>query len=459
MRFIAGGDWKPLPGTLIDWVPSEATQIASQQAPPHPTPPSFLQRDHINAVLAQRAEGRVHRGYTCSALRVDGDLDTDQMTAAITDFLRAHEGLRSSFRVVDSQVVRYVVAADAIEMEPHEVGAATPSEHLDHRLPVDAVFDAFPGCAFGVVTRPGSFDLYYGVDHAFGDGSSQVLGLLELLARYRNEQSHPLVAATPASHLDYIADEYGRAGSVSGESPSVLRWREVLAAAGGTIPPFPLPLGADDAPQPVTIHTEELVDAPTTERLAELASTHDTSLVSVVYSGLAIAQRALNGDDWYATATVLSTRGSGAHRTSQGWYCNFAPIGFPVVGDELSEVINASAAAVAASKAAAQDPVHACLAVLIGEGTLDPSAAQSPQMVNYLDFRWFPTPAGAHDLVVFTGEGRTRNASLWISRDIDGLRIATQRPDNPVAAESVSRFFTAVRQALTAGVPATSGVN
>lgn len=462
MRLGSAQQWNPRPGRIVQWEPAERTIIAAERAAPHPVGPSFLQRDHIFSSLAHRAAGREHRGFTCSTMHVRTELDESRMTAALTDFLNAHEGLRSSFRVDGTTITRYVVDPGDIELCSSVSEESDPHTHLAQRLPVTAVFDALPGCAFGAVTRRGSFDLYYAIDHAYGDGASQVLGLLEILARYRGEHDHPLVATDHGSYLDYVADEYIRAAQVDETSPGVVEWRRVLSRSGGVIPAFPLSLGlsSDESgpvPQDVVIHDAELADATATESLSALAKEHRTSISAVIYAALGVAQRRLSGSDWYATASVVSTRGQREHSRSQGWYCNFAPVGFEVAGDDFGAVIDAAADALARAKSAADDPVHASLGVLLAEGAIDPSVVTSPQMVTYLDFRWFPTPSQASDLLVFTGEGRTRNASVWIGRNADGLRIGTQRPDNLTAAESVSRYFATVRGVLAEALAGSGG--
>lgn len=65
----------------------------------------------------------------------------------------------------------------------------------------------------------------------------------------------------------------------------------------------------------------------------------------------------------------------------------------------------------------------------------------NPQMVSYLDFRWFPAADRLREALIFTGEGVTDHASIWISRTDDGLFAATQRPDNPIAEASVAKYF------------------
>ncbi|RPA57452.1 acyltransferase [Gordonia oryzae] len=459
MRLGAAREWTPAAGDVVCWTPSERSLTAAAAAPPHPVGPSFLQQDHISSTLRHREAGREHRGFTCSVVTVHEDLDAQRMARALTDFVRAHEGLRSSFRLDGSAVSRYVVDVTDVDFTASVLGAINPLEHLAQRLPTAAVFDSWPGCAFGAVARPGSFDLYYGVDHAYGDGASQILGIAEILARYRGSLDNPLVIDVHDSFLEHVGAESARAAQISPQSPGVTEWRWVLGRSGGTIPACPLPLGLDSGaggviPQPVYIHSDDLADSATTARLAALASAHHTSMAAVIYAALGLAQRALNGAEWYATATVVSTRRADEYAGSQGWFCNFAPLGFEVTGDALVEVLDDAAAALARSRTAADDPVHAALSVLLAEGSIDPAVVASPQMVTYLDLRWFPAPPATSDLLVFTGEGRTGNASLWITRDVDGLRIATQRPDNPVAADSVRRWFHTLRTILAAAVAA-----
>lgn len=458
MKVIAVADWHPAPGTIIEWTPTPATVAAAASAPRHPVGPSFLQRDHISAVAAARAAGRTHRAYTCAAVTVGGPLDIDAMNSALTEFIRAHEGLRCTFRVdptVPGDIARHVVPASAIVLKGRQASDASSdiSAHLDLRLPDTAVFDAFPGVTFGAVARADSFDLYFAMDHAFGDGSSQILGLAEIISRYRNPVSGWLAAgaegsAEHGSHVEHTAAEFGRAGALTVSSPAVENWRDALGRTGGSIPAFPLPLGIDDDPQPVAIQCEPLVDAARADVLSEHARTVGTSLAAVVYAGLALTEREVAGREVYSTATVLATR-SAQHVLSQGWYCNFAPIAFPIDGTTLDDVLPSAAASLARAKELSADPVHGALGVLIGAGELDPSVVASPQMVTFIDFRWFPLQEELRDAVLFTGEGRTRNASVWITRDHDGLRINTQRPDNAVASASVTRYFATLRGILT----------
>lgn len=467
MRLAAAAQWRPAPGIIVEWLPTDATRDAATAAPPHPVGPSFLQRDHINAVVAGRAMGREHRGYTCGCITVAEDLDVDRMTGAISAVVHAHKGLRSTFTESAGQITRRLIPAADFAVYPAYDNAVEPDPRaaILARLPKRAVFDAVPGVAFGAITRNGSFDLYYAMDHAFGDGSSQVLGIVEILSRYQGATDGDIFGdAEPGSHIEYTAAEYERAAAMTAESPAVAAWREALAIAGRRLPAFPLPLGlpADnsEATVPVYVQCEQLLDAETTTALAELAKRSGAKFTAILYAGLALTEKLLAGRHAYATATVLSTRGLSTgegqghkpHTMSQGWYCNFAPISFAIDGDSIESILPAAAAAVEQAKGITTDPVHGALAALMAEDAVDPTALGSPQMVNFLDFRWFPELTNTSELLVFTGQGRTRNASIWLTRSADGLRINSQRPDNAVAAASVTRYFQTLRDVLSSAV-------
>lgn len=446
MRIAAAREWSPEPGTVIDWQPTTATREAARNAPAHPVGPSFLQRDHIVGVLAQRAEGRPHRAFTCVTVPVAETLDVPRMTAALTGFLREHTGWRSTFRIVDGDVQRAVVPAEAIDLKPVVAPAGVePTRHLAERLPEVAVFDAFPAVGFGAVAREGSFDFYFGIDHAFGDASSQAIGLAEILDRYHGTAAGPR-PVPGADHLAHTAGEYVRAAELTRADESVRRWSSILG--GAALPGFPLALGiVGGEPQRVYIDQQPIVDAAGAERLSCWARSAGVGFSAVVFAALGVVERRLAGRERYRTATVLSTR-RGDHLAAQGWYINFLPIDFVVSSTRLVDVVGGAAQAVHVAREMALDPAHGALGVLIASGELDPSIIGNPQMVSYLDFRWFPAAAALRDALLFTGEGVTDHASIWISRTDEGLFAATQRPDNDIAEESVAVYFQMLREVL-----------
>lgn len=83
------------------------------------------------------------------------------------------------------------------------------------------------------------------------------------------------------------------------------------------------------------------------------------------------------------------------------------------------------------------------MTAMVAAGASPEAVVTAPNMLSYIDFRWFPGCGDdAYDRgVIFTGEGRTGNASLWINRDHDSVYLGSQTPDTPFAQYQVRRYF------------------
>ncbi|MEL4155482.1 acyltransferase [Corynebacterium bovis] len=471
MRIIESSDWQP-EGRVVAWAAAPAMTAAVEAAPDDPTPPSFLQRDHILSCAAARAAGGTHRAYTASIATVNAPLDTARMTAVVDAFIASHEGLRSVFSTDGESVRRRTLGPDDVAMAPTvifdpagdaagdaggdaggdatgtagDAAPATAAEAIDALLPRHAVFDHVPGCALVAVDRGDSFELLYALDHAFGDGISQVTGILELLARYAGADVPPLTDDEHPGFLGYVREEYARAAAVTDDSPGVRLWGELFDRVGGT-PQFPLDTGiVDGEPQWVggLFCDPAPADLDQVAALRRLAAQRGVSFSTVVYALMALAERRTAGTSEYATVVVSATRGE-RYPVSQGWFCNFSPLFFEMTGDTVEDILDAVSAAQHRMKEALPDPVHACVGRLIEQGRVDASVMASPQLITYIDLSWFREP-GDHDIRLFTGLGKTRNASFWLFRDEDGLTLGCQAPDNPTAVASLERYFTALRE-------------
>ena len=275
MKAIESSEWV-IDGALTVWEPSTQMAEAPKHTPTDPTPPSFLQKDHIRGVLTQRQSGNTHRAYTCAVATLPGPLNTDAMTEAVNNFVCSHEGLRSTFVVNTdtagtqgadadaadaaaakagggqpefggASVERKTVPASAIDLVPRVLAEApgsaaemTAKDILNDYLPTHAVFDHFPGFVVGAVDKGKYYEVFYAVDHAFGDGLSLCVGILELMARYTGTPAPGLVEDTHPSFVEYTREEYQRAATVTPDSPGVNLMQEFVQATGGA-PRFPLP--------------------------------------------------------------------------------------------------------------------------------------------------------------------------------------------------------------------------
>ncbi|MFI2366365.1 hypothetical protein [Promicromonospora sp. NPDC019610] len=468
--------WSPRTGKVVHVRPTAAALAAARQAPVDAGPPSFLQGDHLRAFAARRASGGRHRAWTGTASRLDGLFDGAALARALTRFVRRHEGLRTWFDVdacaEGGAPVRHLVPADAVDFAPVDVPALSPvpglgwdewvTGHLNATFDAACRPDSWAPFALGAVVTDDGFGLFWGCDHAFTDGGSQLMVLSEIEELYGQELTAgdgagagdvgpgPAPAEPPptaGSFLDHARAEHELAAATPPDAPQIRAWSDAVTAHGGRLPQFALDLGLPPGETaPVKIRSATLLDAAGLARVDALAAAHGARFTGAVFAGIALTDVRLTGaSDWFGV-TVVGTRGPG-FETTQGWLCNFAPVTFPVPdgGDPASfaAALPVADAAFRQARKVAEVPVHAALGVMLAGGVLDPASLGSPQLISYLDLRRFPgvgRPAYDNGLH-FTGEGRTANASLWVNRDHERLYVVTQTPDTPAAQAAVDRYL------------------
>ena len=498
------GTWSPRAGQVVHVRPTAAALAAARQAPVDPGPPSFLQGDHLRAFAARRASGGRHRAWTGTASRLDGPFDGAALARALTRFVRRHEGLRTWFDVdpcADGGApVRHLVPADDVGFAAVPVPALSPGPglswdewvtgHLTATFDAACRPDSWAPFALGAVVTDDGFGLFWGCDHAFTDGGSQLMVLSEIEELYAAELgsgavpgasrvsdaargsdtsrgsslSRPEPPPTAGSFLDHARAEHALAAATPADAPQIQAWSAAVTAHGGRLPQFALDLGLPPGETaPVKIRSATLLDAAGVARLEELAAAHGARFTGAVFAGIGLTDTRLTGaDDWFGV-TVVGTRGPG-FETAQGWLCNFAPVTFPVPDGgpaSFAEVLPVADAAFRQARKVAEVPVHAALGVMLAGGVLDPASLGSPQLISYLDLRRFPgvgRPAYDNGLH-FTGEGRTANASLWVNRDHERLYVVTQTPDTPAAQAAVDRYLAELTATFAAAVtePAAAG--
>lgn len=496
MRLDALATWRPGPGRLLRVRPTAATTAAAANAPVDPGPPTFLQADHL-AAHAARDGTHPHRAWTGVAADVPARFDPDAWRRALARFLVAHPGHRTWF--APATHVRHLVGVEVAGVpEAYEVaevltGASptTLAAYLEDRpwpggaptlsddLSATCTPDSWPGWALLVVDRGADFAFLWACDHAFTDAASQLLLGGELPGLYEEELARrtawaggPVEAedgsdpAREAGPRTYADDERARAARCDpARSPEVAAWREAVVRHGG-LPRSPLDLGlVDGEPGPVRIVRAPLVaGAAAVAALDRAAKAHGARVPSAVVAACALTEARLTGADHWLGVTVLGTRETGPWATAQGWFCTFAPVLVELGPDaDLATVLPRAEGAFAAARRTGALPVHAALGAMLADGTLGPDAVGSPQLFSYLDLRWFPAVgapglAGAAESsgLHFTGEGRTRNASLWFNRDHEELYVLCQVPDNPTALRSVTAYvgsLAALLRGLAAGAP------
>ena len=455
MRIGALAELAPAPGRVVVLRPTPECQAAADAAPVSPGAPSFLQADHLNAYRAKVATGGVHRAWTGTCGEFDVAFDEQAYVEALTSFVGRHEGLRTWFDLSSPAPVRHVVPADAVAFEAVEVEAPADwsgdwQDLLVSLWDEQCRPDSWTPFLLGAIVRDEGFTYFWGCDHAFTDGASQLMVPAELGAAYAAalESSAPDLPEAD-SFVTYAAAEQQLAAECDAETPAVREWADIFSRHDGRLPRFPVDLGlAPGETAPVRVRSWTALEGEAVDALEELCRDAGGRFTSGVFALLAHVEQRLSGSSDYLGITVLGTR-SQQTAMSHGWFCNFAPVSMPL-GESFPETVLAAEKAFGTARELARTPVHVALGAMVAGGVLAPTELASPQMVSYLDVRKFPgagtTPfdTGLH----FTGEGRTANASLWVNRFADRFELATQSPDTEQGGRAVATFFEALHDVL-----------
>nr|WP_281382011.1 condensation domain-containing protein [Nocardiopsis mwathae] len=428
------------------------------------------------------------------AFDFEGDLGSSRaicpeaLRQAFVHWVRRHETLRSGFRPApDGEAIeRFVLPAEAFDLEPREVGDYTTTDalraYVAKRLDEACRALSWPSYLFAVVLRPGSATVFCGFDHCNVDAYSLAIAVRELGACYRavaagSEPDLPAVG----SYVDFCALEQEVVASPpTRDDPLIRRWADFFAACGGTTPSFPLDLGlAPGERHPQGTDTRRLLDDRAADAFERACRDAGGSLFSGVLATVGEAAHRLGPGDELRLCVPLHTRHEERWTNAIGWFTTVAPLtlditggsgpGRPAESEEALESADAPEGEESAESAAlsafttrlhaartgfrtaldlARRPVAHVLAALGDEFT---RTRDDVFMLSFVDYRRFPgsddfAPANAHHLSAVTVAD---DAQFWISRTHEGLFLRSRYPATPAAEATVLSFADALGEAMT----------
>ncbi|HEX4832618.1 MAG TPA: amino acid adenylation domain-containing protein [Trebonia sp.] len=279
---------------------------------------------------------------TSLALRMDGDLDTAALEAAIGDVVTRHEVLRTVFPAADGQ--------------PHQ--QILPMADLDPRLPViDAAGDELRDVLARIAAEPfdlaaqqvpmrarlvradaGTHVLVVVIHHVATDGWSEGIFTRDLSRAYaaRREGQAPGWSPLPVQYADYAIWQRELLGDAADPasllSQQVTWWRDALAGA-----PPELPLPADRPRPPAASYRGHAVPlaipAVVHAGLADLAREQGVTLFMVVQAALAVLLSKLGAGDDIPVGTPVAGRTDEALDDLMGFFVNTLVLRTDVSGD------------------------------------------------------------------------------------------------------------------------------
>lgn len=215
------------------------------------------------------------------------------------------------------------------------------------------------------------------------------------------------------------------------------RWDQILAASGGVMPRFPLPLGDVSRPRPEVVEVREVLDAEQADRMSRRAHEAGVRMLAVVLAAMADVTRAMSGEPLRAVFPVHSRYDDSWH-DSVGWFITNA-----VIECESSDLDDVAGSIREAMRLGSWPQGE----IFAAHGGMP--AAPGMFAISWLDLNRLPVaidPALQAQLVSAVIE--TDGVMVWFIRDSGGLRLRCRYPDTPEARASVGRWLDDVEAAL-----------
>jgi GNAT superfamily N-acetyltransferase len=390
-------------------------------------PISFDQRRHVGA-------GDRAGSWMALSFRLAAAVDPDHLATAWLAVVARHGTLRSVFtpaedgtpslHEVDIAAGRWVehpvAPGQAVNDTLREVldAACSPYAVPSHRL-----------CLLETADRP---TVVVAADHAHVDMWSMLVVARDLLAALAEVRAGrvPVLRATPpfAAHTDALRHRPLAPDGVR------TRWAEILAACGGVMPRFPLPLGDIDTMQYERVEVRDVLDVDASAALAVRAREEKVSALALVVSAMTAVTRERAGVPLRAVFPVHSRYDSTWH-DSVGWFITNA-------------VIESTDASPRACAEAVKEAVH--LGSWPLEDVLQPwgGMPEAPGMfaISWLDLRRLPVRVDATGLEAhYVGAAiLTDGVMLWFMLDQSGLHLRCRYPDTAEAREHVGGWLDAL---------------
>ncbi|TLF82504.1 non-ribosomal peptide synthetase [Nocardia cyriacigeorgica] len=278
--------------------------------------------DHIPLSPAQQRMWFLNQFDTSSpvynipaAIRLTGELNTEALSAAITDLVARHEILRTTYPQTDDGPIQVVAEAAPVALP---IRAVAESEITDAVREVAAAgFDVTRELPFRTALlriTPTDHVLVFVAHHISADGWSMGPLTRDLMLAYtaRGGGSEPQWTPLPVQYADYTLWQRDVLGDEADPDSLIATqteyWRTALAGL-----PEELPLPADRPRPAVASYRGETfavdLDAELHAGLERVAAEHNATLFMVVHAALAVLLARLSGTTDIAVGTPVAGRG------------------------------------------------------------------------------------------------------------------------------------------------------
>lgn len=395
-----------------------------------------------------------------------GRCDVRAMTHVLTSHLQRHDTYHSWFEAQDDAMVRHVLADPAaIRLEPVVLGDASAEEWQRQvaATPSPFAWDCF---RFGILHRAGGFTFFASIDHLHADSTVIAFLMEDIHAAYRAvlDGEAPQHLAAAGSYLNYCTAQSQRAAAMTLDDPGVAEWIAFLRRNHGRMPPFPLPLGAQEDRCLAEYQQVEVLDDAGMAAFEDACHVSGARVIGGLLACAALTERELAGSAHYSVVTPTMTRKSPEAFRTVGWCMGVVPIDFDAGGSCFPELAAAAQHNFDGRLGLAQVPIERVLELAAGLPAIRP-AATGGVMLSYMDASLPPLSAhiardwhGAGGRV-YINQGMAAQVALWFFRTPRGLSLTAAYPANGTARSSMQRYLDALKGACRIAAAAARPVN
>ncbi|MEG9226699.1 peptide synthetase [Aeromicrobium sp. Sec7.5] len=415
--------------------PGRVTSLSTGQVglPGAAVPISYDQRLHAGA-------GDRDGSWMAIAFRLDLDATHDQLAHAWTAVVERHGTLHTAFSNESGKLGLHqvqVVQGEWVDHPPADP-SETPRDVL--RRVLDAACRPFGAPSHRlcvVVPDPGSGEDHRPVLVIAGDHSHlDMWSLLVLLRDLRTCVADVVAGRAPGADLAPAAPFAAHTHLLEqlDSTPDWVadRWAEVLAAGGGALPTFPLPLGDVSAPRSEVVEVRDVLEPGQLEALEKRAADHGVRLTALAIAEVASATAELSGAPLRAVFPVHS-------RDDPSWY---GSVGWFITNSVIDCTDPSPTGCTAALRESMKLGAHPLAPIL---GHLDRELAPPGMFaLSWLDTRRLPQVPPGLDVQYVSAVTRPDGVMAWFLVSDDGLHLRCRYPDTPEARENVGRWLDAV---------------
>lgn len=436
-------DWVPDPGFVVSWGPSPATLAKIEAAPVNPTPPSYMQAEHLRTFRDFAERGVEMSRLAIATWEIPGQCDIRAMTHVINAHLRRHDTYHSWFELIDKDhIIRHTIDNPAaIKFVPTTYGEMTPAEwqRLASATPDPLQWDSF---RFMIIQHSGHFTFCVSIDHINVDATfpSVLLPEVHLMYAALAGGGAPIALPKAGSYLDYCERQHRYLSSLTVNSPEVQAWIEYFESNSGTLPDCPVSLG--DGSGICNFSSMTLLDEKQTAAFESVCVESGARFSGGVFACAALVERELTGAETYYGYVVTDIRTTPEDFMTSGWITGFVPITVPV-GASFDETVRTAQASFDSGRELAKVPVGRVLQLAPWLRRPD----RRVPLMFHIDLGIPPFSALVTEKLeglnarIYQDGGAPAQFDIRVTRLETETRAVVLFPDNPVARESVTRFL------------------